>query len=203
MSSSIHPTYDHEAPKARASLGTLSSSWWGGLDERFDAKRSDRVLPLFIRGLVPCCPLARSLSEKTTTRAGRHVPETIPAKGPAFLTNKSNTAPSSNGRTVCTFYSLGKCKYGDKCKNAHVDGKTRLSRPSPDGSIDKDKRPGGSESSALNWRLPSQAVVAINSKSDTKLLPKPDQIPAGLIAINRYKHRLDAYIVPPTTDAIQ
>ncbi|KFA50981.1 hypothetical protein S40293_07268 [Stachybotrys chartarum IBT 40293] len=115
----------------------------------------------------------------------------------------SNMALPGNSRSICQFYSSARCKYGDNCRNAHIDSKTKLSRLSPDGSLERDRRPFGLDNDALGWRLPGQKSSAVESKNDSRLLPKSYDIPAGLIAINRHKHRLDAYIVHPTTDAIK
>jgi hypothetical protein len=52
-------------------------------------------------------------------------------------TNLSNGGTASNdGNAVCQFYSLGKCRYGNSCRLAHIDTKTsshtsQNSTPSP------------------------------------------------------------------------
>ncbi|KAJ3454344.1 hypothetical protein MRS44_018238 [Fusarium solani] len=117
--------------------------------------------------------------------------------------NPSNGGTASNdGNAVCQFYSLGKCRYGNSCRLAHIDTKTsshtsQNSTPSPP-SIGDGPRPDRNLDS--DWRRGSSNSL---SKGNIESLPKREGIPEGFVAINRVGDRLDALLPTPSADSIQ
>lgn len=128
-----------------------------------------------------------------------------PLDGPAFYrpanavlsnTTSTKTAPSAlkqqsasnlsagtdSQKSVCEFYKLGKCKYGAGCKFLHV---------------------GHAANNNAAWRPSNnESAEEPRSTSPIKALPRKEDIPEGLIAVNKNKFRLDPYIPPPSAEAV-
>ncbi|KAM6513627.1 hypothetical protein FALCPG4_016010 [Fusarium falciforme] len=118
-------------------------------------------------------------------------------------TNLSNGGTASNdGNAVCQFYSLGKCRYGNSCRLAHIDTKTsshtsQNSTPSPP-SIGNGSKPDRNPNS--DWRRGSSNSL---SRANIESLPKREDIPEGFVAINHVDDRLDALLPTPSADSIK
>lgn len=125
---------------------------------------------------------------------------------------KPNTAPPpsrsqpTESREVCAFHSVGRCKYGENCKNLHVGP-----APSPlalrPSKLSRSCWRNGSESyDTSDYPSPAKSHVASSrnylQQSDLfAQLPKRDEIPDGHVAVNASQQRLDAYIPVPTSES--
>lgn len=122
-------------------------------------------------------------------------------------------APSSPARTqptesrdVCTFYSVGRCKYGENCKNLHISP-TPTAVPLRPSKLSRTSWRNGSEPyETPDYPLPAKPYGASNrsylQQSDLfAQLPKRDEIPDGQVAVNTSQQRLDAYIPVPTPES--
>ncbi|KAL6353659.1 hypothetical protein LRP88_12972 [Fusarium phalaenopsidis] len=101
---------------------------------------------------------------------------------------------------VCQFYNLGKCRYGNSCRLAHIDTKTsshtsQNSTPSP--SIGNGPKPDRNLNS--DWsRGSSNSLSKVNIES----LPRKEDIPEGFVAVNHVDERLDAFLPTPPDESI-
>ncbi|KAH7303607.1 hypothetical protein B0I35DRAFT_455137 [Stachybotrys elegans] len=110
---------------------------------------------------------------------------------------------SGDSPKICAFYASNRCKYGSGCRSAHVDNKTPSSRTSRDGaSLFSSDASRAWRTFDDNRRTVSRESTGGDGKNNVQLLPTSSSIPAGKIALNSSKHRLDAYIPPPTTEII-
>ncbi|RGP77187.1 hypothetical protein FLONG3_4702 [Fusarium longipes] len=105
----------------------------------------------------------------------------------------------NEGRSTCNFYTQGNCRYGNSCKFAH-DSKPSSQNSTP--SLSSYSNSAKAERNfAGDWRR------SFNSPNDNKLnidsLPKKEDIPDGMVAINSVEDRLDAYLPPPDPDAVK
>ncbi len=76
-------------------------------------------------------------------------------------------ATNATQKAVCLFNTLGICKHGKACKDSH------------------DGAPSGSK------KAPLLADVSIDAPTHPSQLPKKDDIPAGLVAVNKNNYRID------------
>ncbi|KAI0156454.1 hypothetical protein GGR57DRAFT_463470 [Xylariaceae sp. FL1272] len=113
---------------------------------------------------------------------------------------------------ICSFYAIGKCRYGNNCKNKHVDPKSPVTgsshkyRGSFEASSETEFKHNNnyykpaSPRSSTNWR--EQAPMAMRPKVQPPFnLPQKEQIPPGHVALNRDNQRLDPYMSSPTAAA--
>ncbi|KAI1262317.1 hypothetical protein F5Y18DRAFT_397997 [Xylariaceae sp. FL1019] len=113
---------------------------------------------------------------------------------------------------ICSFYAIGKCRYGNICKNKHVDPKSPVTGSSHKfrhsfransetefkHSLDYYKP--ASPRSSTNWR--EQAPLAMHQTIQPPFnLPQKEQIPPGHVALNKDNQRLDPYMSSPTAAA--
>ncbi|KAJ0116058.1 hypothetical protein J7T55_005004 [Diaporthe amygdali] len=131
---------------------------------------------------------------------------------PLQSVGKPNTSSSparsqpTESREICAFYSVGRCKYGENCKNLHV-GPTSSTLPLRPSKLSRSSWRNGNEAcDTFDYPLPSTTHVASNrsylKQSDVfAQLPKRDEIPDGHVAVNRSQQRLDAYIPAPTPES--
>lgn len=133
---------------------------------------------------------------------------------PKPLVGKPNTAPlptrsqPTESREICAFHSVGRCKYGENCKNLHVGPAPAPSplalRPS---KLSRSSWRNGNEPyETSDYPTPTKPHVASNrsylQQSDLfAKLPKRDEIPEGYVAVNVSQQRLDAYIPVPTPES--
>lgn len=125
---------------------------------------------------------------------------------------KLNTAPPpsrsqpTEPREVCAFHAVGRCKYGENCKNLHVGP-----APSPlalrPSKLSRSSWRNGSESYDTSDYLPPTKTHVASSRNYLQQsdlfaqLPKRDEIPDNQVAINASQQRLDAYIPVPASDS--
>ncbi|KAI5456155.1 hypothetical protein BGZ63DRAFT_417962 [Mariannaea sp. PMI_226] len=109
--------------------------------------------------------------------------------------------PLTDGIKICQFNMVGKCRYGSSCRHSHIDSKSasHLDRNGSPPSYKSHSCRSDNEPSNTQARTP----VPYDSKNDIALLPRLHDIPEDHIAVNGYQDRLDAYIVPPTPDALR
>lgn len=132
------------------------------------------------------------------------------------MTVGSSVAPSSpataksqllgSSSEICSFYKIGKCRYGNHCKNAHPrDTNPRLSQDwrSENGTADQNSNGFGSP-----LRVPVSRETTHHSKIKPlqqvdfiSLLPRNGDIPNGHVPVNKYNQRLDAYLKPIALEA--
>ena len=134
----------------------------------------------------------------------------------ATMVIHSQSSPSvpnndSQGQKICPFFQVGKCKYGKSCKNYHPESRplsfhsARASRSESDfgsngGGYAFERQGQGQGQGQGPSAGPSDQAPYI--KNEFHLLPRNDQIPRGYVAVNQNQHRLDAYILPPSNDAV-
>ncbi|POS77881.1 hypothetical protein DHEL01_v203720 [Diaporthe helianthi] len=128
---------------------------------------------------------------------------------PKPLLGKTNSAPapsrsqSTESREVCAFHSVGRCKYGENCKNLHI-GHAPSSLALRPSKLSRSSWRNGSEPS--DYPSPAKTHVA-SSRNDLQQsdlfakLPKRDEIPDGQVAVNASGQRLDVYIPVPTSES--
>lgn len=120
---------------------------------------------------------------------------TTPAS-PTSYTNH-NSAPSSDqsAPSVCTFFQIGKCRYGKTCKHLHVmSGATN--GHSKDLSSDKQGPWRSETTSKYSWG-PNPVEV---SSEFAQTLPREEDVPPGKVPVNKYQQRLDPYIPPASAE---
>ena len=140
----------------------------------------------------------------------------VPNKSVAMATHSqpSSSLPNNDGQgqKICQFFQVGKCKYGKACKNYHPEPRplsfhsNRASRSESDFGSNG----GGGGGYAFEYQGQGQGQApaanppdpAPYTKNEFHLLPRNHEIPRGYVAVNQNQHRLDAYIPPPTNDAI-
>lgn len=117
----------------------------------------------------------------------------LPTRGAPLAAKSSNAQPHSRrhvpdeqqaSSSVCRFYPIGKCKYGQSCKNAHVG-------------------PVGGGDAAINGPEPgAKPFKAPPLDRFSKMgLPRRQNVPEGHLPVNAKQFRLDPYIplVSPDT----
>ncbi|KAI3328102.1 hypothetical protein HD806DRAFT_485095 [Xylariaceae sp. AK1471] len=153
----------------------------------------------------------------TRANSSADLMKTTPSFGPSATIK---TAYQANGsgepQKVCQYYQAGKCGYGSRCRNAHVDAKTPT-------SANSHKPPQSSQMGRLNnfdvdfttnyGRLKStkspsptsfqdhdnQSSGMMRQRSDpASQLPRKSDIPDGHVAVNKQLQRLDAYMPQPS-----
>ncbi|KAF3760326.1 hypothetical protein M406DRAFT_53057 [Cryphonectria parasitica EP155] len=106
-------------------------------------------------------------------------------KSTPSLPSPSSAATSAE---ICSFYKLGKCRYGSNCKKLHANPQSMTTTTST---------------------LPVRSMHARDSPHRTYMqqadllrqLPRKEDIPPGHVAVNKNGQRLDYYLSPPTPDA--
>jgi len=105
---------------------------------------------------------ATSAASGLKPASGQARPTASPAKQPSTSAAATNGAP----KPVCVFNTLGICKHGKACKDAHENA------------------PSSSKKAALPVRASLDAAALAQ-------LPKKHEIPAGFVLVNENKHRID------------
>lgn len=121
-------------------------------------------------------------------------PAKVPS-GPALSNGKAyaTTKENNDGRTVCSFYMQGNCRYGNSCKFAH-DSKTssQTSTPSPSNGMKSERFSG-------DWRRSTS--LSNGGKLNIDSLPKKEDIPEGTVPVNALEDRLDPFLPPLDSEA--
>ncbi|KAI0598572.1 hypothetical protein F4775DRAFT_583729 [Biscogniauxia sp. FL1348] len=107
------------------------------------------------------------------------------SSSPAISTATSATA---EGQKPCSYFTIGKCRYGKACKNLHATTKSSTSF-------------GGNHTSLPYQSTRSESIGSdpTHSKIDPfAQLPRKEDIPYGYVALNQNQQRLDPYIPSPT-----
>jgi hypothetical protein len=150
---------------------------------------------VFLQTPLPHRASARDLSKTNPSAAlgTNKLVQAFPAPTSREFTNNNNTA--------CAYYAFGNYKYGRSCKFSHIDRKT-----SPQDNQDGSSSPlimanspisyGSKDNS--DWR--GGSVTSFGSNIDD--IPRREHIPGGYIAVNVNQDRLDAYLQPPSADAV-
>ncbi|EXL66688.1 hypothetical protein FOPG_17161 [Fusarium oxysporum f. sp. conglutinans race 2 54008] len=147
-------------------------------------------------GVFRRTPLTYAYSTAQPTKTPL-APFTNNNKSSSTYENSANTK-TANDSTVCSFYTQGNCRYGSTCKLSHGNSETpsQNSTPSP-----SDMGGTSTRNFAADWRRGS--TLSNNGKLNIESLPKKEDIPDGLVAINAVDDRLDAYMPPPDPDAVK
>ncbi|KAF5668368.1 hypothetical protein FHETE_5304 [Fusarium heterosporum] len=116
----------------------------------------------------------------------------------SYTNTLSAKGAASDGYAVCSFYAQGNCRYGNSCKFIHSETKTSSHDSTPSPSIGNGVRTDRSLSG--DWRRLS---VSNGAKSNIDSLPRKEDIPEGLVAINAVEDRLDAYLPPPDPESLR
>lgn len=141
-----------------------------------------------------------------------HTNNNIISKPPPPMAPSSPAASKislSGTGEVCQFYKMGKCRYGDHCKNMHVNPQTSTLPIRPNSKLSRDWRPDPMTPTSDHNGIGIPTKPRENNGFKTylqqvdvvKQLPKKEDIPDGYVAVNRNQQRLDAYIQQPTPDA--
>jgi hypothetical protein len=122
---------------------------------------------------------------------------------PAPLPSRSQPTES---RDICAFHSVGRCKYGETCKNLHVGHSPSPLAPRPSKLSRSSWRNGSEPYDTSEYSSPVKNHASSNRdylhQSDIfAKLPKRDEIPDGHVAVNALQQRLDAYIPIPTSES--
>ncbi|CAJ2510920.1 Uu.00g065450.m01.CDS01 [Anthostomella pinea] len=139
-----------------------------------------------------------------------------PAYPRPISTHQTVPAAQSESQKVCSFFAIGKCRYGKTCKNLHAGTKTmtpRSTMESPFSSHHLSRTTRSDDESTngfgrLSFNPPTHYGTK-NGMTDTSLLkidpasqlPKKENIPTSYVAINESQQRLDPYIPPPSPTA--
>ncbi|KAF4980559.1 hypothetical protein FZEAL_3454 [Fusarium zealandicum] len=154
-------------------------------------------------GVFRTSPLTYASSSSTQAQARSNSTTSTKYALPSPNATQSNGASSAmDGNTICHFYSLGKCRYGNSCRLAHIDNKTSTSHTSQDSTPSPSTIGNGSKSDRninSDWRRGSLSP----SKTNIDALPKKDTIPEGYVAVNAVDDRLDPYLPAPSADAVK
>ncbi|KAI0871828.1 hypothetical protein GGS24DRAFT_469908 [Hypoxylon argillaceum] len=131
-----------------------------------------------------------------------------PPAGPSATGNATYQGANSwDSQKICQFYQSGKCRFGGDCKNAHVDTRTTKPLYSLQTGHYNNENPGGPGRIRSLGNTPLYEIDGVSpggmpARCDlANQLPKKSDIPDGHVAVNRSNHRLDAYMVPPSSAA--
>ncbi|KAH8755032.1 hypothetical protein F5883DRAFT_430788 [Diaporthe sp. PMI_573] len=131
---------------------------------------------------------------------------------PKPILGKPNTAPlpsrsqPTESRDICAFHAVGRCKYGETCKNLHVGPSPSPLALRPSKLSRSSWRNGSEPYDTSDYSLPAKNHAASNRSYLQQpdlfaKLPKRDEIPDGHVAVNASQQRLDAYIPVPTSES--
>jgi hypothetical protein len=123
-------------------------------------------------------------SESSFAKAHRSVSST------ATVVTTTESGPDAK---PCRFFLKGCCEYGDTCELSHesAPSSSDTSRNIKNSSLDSDWR--SHRSSAI--------TAAANGPADFALeLPHDDHMPPDQVPVNAENHRLDSYILPPSSE---
>ncbi|KAH8756006.1 hypothetical protein F5883DRAFT_607503 [Diaporthe sp. PMI_573] len=131
---------------------------------------------------------------------------------PKPILGKPNTAPlpsrsqPTESRDICAFHAVGRCKYGETCKNLHVGPSPSPLALRPSKLSRSSWRNGSEPYDTSDYSLPAKYHAASNRSYLQQpdlfaKLPKRDEIPDGHVAVNASQQRLDAYIPVPTSES--
>ncbi|KAH8742600.1 hypothetical protein F5883DRAFT_610290 [Diaporthe sp. PMI_573] len=131
---------------------------------------------------------------------------------PKPILGKPNTTPlpsrsrPTEARDICAFHSVGRCKYGETCKNLHVGPSPSPLALRPSKLSRSSWRNGSEPYDTSDYSLPAKNHAASNRSYLQQpdlfaKLPKRDEIPDGHMAVNASQQRLDAYIPVPTSES--
>ncbi|KAJ4291342.1 hypothetical protein N0V88_006350 [Collariella sp. IMI 366227] len=95
-------------------------------------------------------------------------------------------------KTICIFYTIGKCRYGKTCKLLHPGESESQEYSANQHSLDKP--PVRNSTASLGAFLDRPAVFLS--------LPQKSEIPEGCPTINNSNYRIDTYLPAPRADAI-
>lgn len=115
------------------------------------------------------------------------------------------TSSEHGDAKVCFFYQKGKCSYGSACKNLHIKASSAgnaefattarpKAQPKPQTRPDMSNTSGTrfTSNADIDFMRGSNAnTSAYTTSADIHLLPTPEKIPPGMIAVNKDDHRLD------------
>lgn len=141
-----------------------------------------------------------------------HTSNNIVNKPTPPMAPSSPAAPRSSASgtgEVCQFHRLGKCRYGDHCKNMHADSQTPTLPIRNSSRLARDWRsdplPLTSDHNGVGYPTKPRENNGFKSYLQqvdvVKQLPKKEDIPDGHVAVNKSQQRLDAYIQQPTSEA--
>lgn len=128
------------------------------------------------------------------------VNKSIPPLAPSSPAAAKNQPPGTGD--YCHYYRMGKCRYGEHCKNLHASQQTsslpiRNNWRSEAAILNSDHNGVGTPTKSRENNTPKSYLQQVDI---IKQLPKKEDIPGGHVAINKNQQRLDAYIQPPTID---
>ncbi|QPC70700.1 hypothetical protein HYE68_001452 [Fusarium pseudograminearum] len=117
-----------------------------------------------------------------------------------YSTPVSTKENSNEGKTVCSFYMQGNCRYGSTCKFAH-DSKTSSQNSTPSLSSNSNINNKNERNFSGDWRRTS--TLSNGAKINIDSLPRKEDIPDDMVPINAVGDRLDAYLPLPDPDAVK
>lgn len=151
----------------------------------------------------------QALSHNTNNNNSNNVILNKPTPPLAPSSPAASKTPLTGTGEFCQFYRMGKCRYGDHCKNMHINSQTSTLPIRNNSRLSRDWRPDTvtPTSDHNGVGIPTKprennGVKTYLQQADViKQLPKKEDIPDGHVAVNTNQQRLDAYIQQPTTEA--
>ena len=114
--------------------------------------------------------------------------------------------PPLETRDICTFHQVGKCRYGETCKNLHLSPQASA-LPLRSSKLSRAWRNGSDAGDAPDHHttpIKSQGASNRSYLQQVDLfsqLPREEDIPDGQIPINSHQQRLDSYMQPPSLES--
>ena len=141
-------------------------------------------------------------------------PSITPIKTPPSQTPAAPAADANSN--ICAFFQKGICKYGKSCRYLHIKASTNGScLPTTNTGSLSDIKSWRQNSSGDKPSVPFGMPHLTKSDNDfmsgnvdplqmqvdfATMLPQEDNIPRGELPINKYQHRLDAFVPPPSME---
>ncbi|KAI0485604.1 hypothetical protein F4859DRAFT_471832 [Xylaria cf. heliscus] len=158
-----------------------------------------------LRGVFRTVPL-EGLILNSKSNLNTDLNKTTPSTGPSAATDTAHRGMGSREpQKICQYYSVGKCRFGRECMNAHIDTRTPTSANSTKplyasqaghyGNFDSDL---ASSSGRMKSPVTSTLFKFDNGGDPADQLPKKSDIPDGHVAVNKNNHRLDPYVPSPS-----
>ncbi|KAK7735678.1 hypothetical protein SLS53_007419 [Cytospora paraplurivora] len=138
--------------------------------------------------------------------AGSAMDAVYPKPPQSVVKSTALSAPSPPA-SICTYYQVGRCKYGEACKRLHISPSTS-GYPQRNSKITRAWRNGSDLNDAPNdttLTTPQGAPgkTYLQQIDIISKLPTKNDIPDGYIPVNSDQQRLDAYIPTPTNESEQ
>lgn len=166
-------------------------------------------------GVFRTSPLNGPVIPQTRVNPNIDLMRTAPPTGSSATNDALYRGISSReSQKICQFYQSGKCRYGNDCKNTHIDtrsptqgnsAKTLYSHQAGNSNHDIDATSGAGRvkpwSSTSFFERDDVVTGAMHQRGDAPAhqLPNKTNIPDGHVAVNNSLQRLDAYMPPPNS----